>query len=387
MQADRLFPVATLKFLITSRGIVALHNCNIGPLEGKIQSYVWMKCIDFIDIRHKIVAAQHFPVEFLFDCGYPLMELYQLRSLAAIAEAGQLTRAAEKLHVSQPALSAQLKALEEELELQLFDRTPAGMTLTAAGKRVLASAGKVLAAAQALQNEARRLKAQVVGKASIGTLSDPDFIRLGQFMNTAVARFPMLELELHQEVTGVAFERVVSGDFDASFYYGEIGNPDIAGLPLRDVAYRVAAPAEWKDRLQNAGWAEIAEMPWIIPPPISTHHKLVYTLLRKYDVEPGKVVEADQEAVISSLVVSGLGVALMREDMALEKVASGEVCLWSDTRLTTTLWFIYRRERQHDPLIRALVSVQEELWDLRRDVPVIARVGAGSVATRSGRNA
>ena len=304
------------------------------------------------------------------------MELYQLRTLAAIAEAGQLTRAAEKLHLSQPALSAQLKALEEELDLQLFERTPAGMVLTAAGKRVLASAGNVLSAAQALQNEARLLKGQVVGKASIGTLSDPDFIRLGQFMNAAVAQFPMLELELHQEVTGVAFERVLSGDFDASFYYGDIGGHDIAGLPLRDVAYRVAAPADWEQRLQKAGWAEIADMPWIIPPPISTHHKLVYTLLRKYDVEPGKVVEADQEAVISSLVVSGLGIALMREDMALEKVASGEVCLWKDIRLLTTLWFIYRRERQHDPVIRALLSVQEELWDLRRDAPTSPRADA-----------
>ena len=304
------------------------------------------------------------------------MELYQLRTLVAIAEAGQLTRAAEKLHLSQPALSAQLKALEEELDLQLFERTPAGMVLTAAGKRILASAGIVLSAAQALQNEARLLKGQVVGKASIGTLSDPEFIRLGQFMNTAVARFPMLELELHQEVTGVAFERVASGDFDASFYYGEIGSHDIAGLPLRDVAYRVAAPAAWETRLRNASWADIADLPWIIPPPMSTHHKLVHALLRKYDVEPGKVVEADQEAVISSLVVSGVGIALMREDMALEKVAGGEVCLWNDIRLLTTLWFIYRRERQHDPVIRALLSVQEELWDLRRDAPVPARTSA-----------
>ena len=300
------------------------------------------------------------------------MELYQLRTLAAIAEAGQLTRAAEKLHLSQPALSAQLKALEDELDLQLFDRTSAGMTLTAAGKRELASATTVLAAAQVLQTEARTMKGQVVGKASIGTLSDPEFIRLGLFMNTAVARFPLLEIELHQEVTGVAMERVASGDFDASFYYGEIGDHDIAGLPLRGVTYRVAAPAKWAKKLQHGTWAEIAEMPWIIPPPSSTHHKLVHTLLAKYDVALSKVVEADQEAVISSLVVAGVGIALMREDLALEKVAAGEVVLWNDIRLLTTLWFIYRRERQHDPVIRALLSVQEELWDIRADAPIMA---------------
>src|SRR5205085_8990512 len=96
-----------------------------------------------------------------------LMELYQLRSFAAIAETGQLTRAAEKLHVSQPALSAQLKALEEELEFSLFERTPNGMVLTAAGKRLLAGAEHVLAAAQTLHNDARAMRGEIAGKASI----------------------------------------------------------------------------------------------------------------------------------------------------------------------------------------------------------------------------
>src|SRR6476659_8049085 len=60
------------------------------------------------------------------------MELYQLKGFAAVAELGQLTRAAERLHISQPALSAQIKALEDELAVTLFERGAAGMTLTAA---------------------------------------------------------------------------------------------------------------------------------------------------------------------------------------------------------------------------------------------------------------
>ena len=297
------------------------------------------------------------------------MELYQLRSFAAIVEVGQLTRAAEKLHISQPALSAQLRALEEELGLSLFDRTPTGMVLTAAGKRILKSANRVLSSANALMNEARLVKGSVIGSARIGTLSDPNFQRLGDFMAEAVARFPLLELELHQEVTGAAMEQVAAGELDASFYYGEIDNPDIAGLPLREFVYRVAGPAEWSLRMELAGWNEIAEMPWIVPPPISSHHKLVNKLLRQHGVVPAKVVEADQETVISSLVVSGLGLALMREDVALEKVASGEVCVWKDVGIPTTLWFIYKRDRHNDPMIRALLSVLEKLWDLQRENP------------------
>src|SRR5260370_20757109 len=78
-----------------------------------------------------------------------VMELYQLRSFTAVAELGHLTRAAEKLHVSQPAMSAQIKALEDELGVALFERVPTGMILTAAGRPLLPQAAKVLAAADA----------------------------------------------------------------------------------------------------------------------------------------------------------------------------------------------------------------------------------------------
>lgn len=292
------------------------------------------------------------------------MELYQLRSFAAIAEFGQLTRAAEKVHVSQPALSSQLRALEEELDIVLFDRTSSGMVLTAAGQRLLVAVEKVLVAAQAVQNEARMLKGEVTGKAIVGTLSDPDFIRLADFMSAAMARYPLLEVELRQEVTGEALEDVRDGKLDASFYYGEIGHASVAGIPLREITYRVVKPAQWGDRLADAGWKEIADEPWIIPPAISTHHKLAYAAFREHGVEPSRVVEADQEAVVSSLVVAGLGIALMREDLALEKAAAGEVCLWGDTRISTTLWFIYLREREHDPAISAMLDVQKEIWYL-----------------------
>jgi DNA-binding transcriptional LysR family regulator len=238
------------------------------------------------------------------------------------------------------------------------------MVLTAAGKRLLADADKILAAVQTMRNTARALKGEVVGKARIGTLSDPEFIRAGEFIGAATTRHPLLELELHHGVTGEVLEQVRAGQLDASFYYGDIKFPTVAGIPLREIVYRVAVPAAWCERLQNADWVEIASQPWIIPPLISTHNELVHTLLRAHGVEPTRVVEADQEAVVGSLVVSGVGIALMREDVALEKEAAGELCLWNDIRITTTLWFIYLREREGDPVIRALLDVEREVWGL-----------------------
>jgi DNA-binding transcriptional LysR family regulator len=291
------------------------------------------------------------------------MELYQLRSFATIAETGQLTRAAEKLHVSQPALSAQLKALEEELEFTLFERTPNGMVLTAAGKRLLAGAESVLAAAQNLQNDARAMKGEIVGKARIGTLSDPQFIRIGEFIGTATTKHPLLELELHQGVTGELHEKVRDGELDASFYYGDLKFPSVAGMALREIVYRVAAPAAWCDRLQAATWTEVAGESWIIPPPISTHHQLAHALLREHGVEPERIVEADQETVVGSLVVSGVGMALVREDIALGLEEAGEVCVWDGIRIASTVWFVYQREREGDPVLRALLDVLAEVWE------------------------
>ena len=292
------------------------------------------------------------------------MELYQLRSFAAIAELGQLTRAAEKLHISQPALSAQLRALEDEFDLVLFERTANGMVLTATGQRFLLETEKILAAAQELKNVVRVLKGELVGKISIGTLSDPGLTRVGEFMSAAVMRYPLMQLELHQGVTGVSFDQVRDGNLDASFYYGELHHPAVAGLLLRRLVFRVTAPAAWASRIAAADWPQIAKLPWVIPPAISTHHQLAHALFDEHGVKPERVFEADQEAVIASLVASGIGIALMREEIALEKAADGEICLWGDVRIMAPLWFIYQRERENDPAMRAVLELLRDIWDL-----------------------
>lgn len=301
------------------------------------------------------------------------MDFNRLKSFTAVAEAGHLTRAAERLHISQPALSAQIKALEDTLDLTLFERTPSGMTLTVAGKRLLEEAHKVLAASQVFLAEARSLKGSVSGKASVGTLSDPSFIRLGEFMTVALEQYPLLEIDFQHEITGVALQRVRDGSLEASFYYGPMSYPQVAGIALRELAYRVAAPAAWRERVEQAGWPEIGQLPWIMPPPVSTHHQFAAALFREHGIEPTKLIGADDEAVVSSLVASGVGLALLREDTAAQMVQAGEVCLWQDIRLSTTLRFVYLRSREHDPVVRALLDVCKRSWQLSRDAKPVSR--------------
>ena len=300
------------------------------------------------------------------------MELYQLRSFAAVAEAGHLTRASEKLHISQPALSAQIKALEDELGVALFERTPSGMTLTTAGQRLLPEATKVVTAAGALSSQAKAFAGETTGRARVGTLADPQFLRLGDFLAQALDRYPLVEIELHHEVSGAAFAKVRDGDLDASFYYGGLVHPSVESIRLRTVAYRVVAPVAWRDRVENAGWDEIAGLPWIMTPAISTHSALANQMFEAGGVAPAKRIEADHEAVISSLVLAGLGVALMREDLALEAAAANDLCLWTEARAETSLQFVHLLERKDDPIVHALADVVREVWAVREAVPETA---------------
>jgi DNA-binding transcriptional LysR family regulator len=313
------------------------------------------------------------------------VELYQLRSFVVVAELGHLTRAADKLHISQPALSAQIRALEDELGIELFERKPTGMVLTGAGKQLVAQAQELLSSAQTLRENARSMKGEVAGVVRLGTLSDPQFIRVGDLLSAAVERYPLLEIQLHHEVSGAAFEKVRDGELDASFYYGEFTHPSVASIGLREITYRIVAPAAWKDRIERAGWSDIAGEPWVMTPHISTHHQLASALFREHGIAPTKVVEADDEVVVGSLVVSGLGMGLMREDLAVEKAHDGEVCLWRDVRLSTTLQFVYSREREQDLAMHALLETLKDVWSLRprRKTPLAEAAPAHRSVLRS----
>jgi DNA-binding transcriptional LysR family regulator len=293
------------------------------------------------------------------------MELYQLRTFTAVAQEGHLTRAAERLHISQPAVSGQIKALEQQFGVRLFDRSASGMVLTPAGRELLTYTQKVIGAADQLRRAAQRLAGAdaVIGRLRIGTVSDPETNRLGDLLAAAMARHPGLDLELQQEVSGAAPRAVKDAHLDASFYYGPKPGDDFLAIPLRSLVYRVAAPADWAPRVRNASVAQLAALPWVLTPPISTHHVLAKQLFSEHGVTPPeRHVEADNESVIANLVVSGVGASLMREDAALVREAEGEVVLAEQPRMTTTLWFIVSADRADDPLVQALLDLVRQVW-------------------------
>jgi DNA-binding transcriptional LysR family regulator len=227
---------------------------------------------------------------------------------------------------------------------------------------LLPAAENVLAAANAMRSRARALRGDVIGRVRVGTVADPEFTRVGELLAHALEAHPLLEIEIHHEVSGAAFEKVRNGELDASFYYGSLEHPDVLAVPLLDYAYRIVGPAAWGDRIRHASWEEIVQMPWIVAPAISTLRALVEEMFVARGSSPAVRIEADNEAVMRSLAIAGGGIALMREDRALAAAAAGEIALWDKVRLETTLKFLLLRARAHDPEMHALLDVLHRIW-------------------------
>jgi DNA-binding transcriptional LysR family regulator len=297
------------------------------------------------------------------------MELSQLRAFVAIAKIGQLTRAAEKLHLSQPALSGQLKALEESLGLSLFERSSSGMTLTSGGRTLLPDAERILDAVEQLQLAGRQLQGRTAGKLRLGTVLDPQTLRIGEFLARAVETHPLIDIELHQHFSGAALDGVRDGTLDASFFFGRIEDERIHAVPLRTLVYRVALPPGDGAADRDSAWEAIAGRPWILAPPTSSHRQLVMELFGAHGDQPQQIIEADSEAVILNLIESSVGVSIVREDLARTAEAEGRITIWSGTELTTRLWFICQTARESDPVLKAALEVLHEVWHADERAP------------------
>lgn len=290
------------------------------------------------------------------------MEIYQIRTFVTVAEHGNLTKAALLLHVTQPAVSGHLKALEETLNLKLFERSATGVRLTKAGQALLPKAQAILAVAGEFRHLAQDLRGKLTGKARVGTILDPSFIRLGQFMSSVLDLYPWLEIELQHGISTWAIENVGNGVLDSAFCMGHLTGTAIHAVNLTEMAYRVVAPTDWKEKIAAADWADIAAMPWIRPPRMSPHQQMADEMFSRHNLKPLQVVEADQEQTIKSLIAAGVGLGLMREDLAFVAQSAGEVCVWRKARPTTTLSFIYLNDRATDPVIVAMRNVVRKIW-------------------------
>ena len=290
------------------------------------------------------------------------MDLNQLRTFVTVADFGHLTRAAEALHLSQPAVSGHIKALEEGFGVTLFERSSSGMSLTPSGRRLLEESAQIIDAVEHLKHSAQELRGEPTGKLKVGTVLEPSLLRVGDLLVHARELYPQIELELSQVMSSDALARVRAGTLDASFYFGARPDADLMAVELRDIGYHVTMPGAWASELEVAPWETIAARPWIVAPEPSTHRRLVMELFHAPAPSPERIVEADNESVIHNLVESGIGLSLIRDEIATQSVDAGRTVRWQGPAVTTKLWLVRTADRASDPLLNALSDALQRVW-------------------------
>jgi len=295
------------------------------------------------------------------------MDFTQLRAFVMVAREGNLTRAAERLHVTQPAVSLQIKALQDNLSLQLFTRSASGMSLTNDGAKLLPYAEKVLATTAEFRQAYAALHATVSGELAIGTILDPEFTRLGAFLKRLMETYPQLSTKLRQGMSGSVLQQIRQDDLDVGFYLGQPpddGKTLFHSIVLTHFTYRVVAPGGWHNRVIGKSWESLAQLPWIWTPPESAHHRLLSQIFGARGISPNKVALVDQEPSMLDLVKSGVGLSLIRDSIAIREAHAHGLVIADAVGVETELSFICADKRKNEAMIAASFELVKQCWQL-----------------------
>ncbi len=290
------------------------------------------------------------------------MELYQLRSFVMVAAENHLTRAAEKLNLSQPSVSAHIKALEQEMELALFNRTPAGMQLTSEGKRLCRQAEKILAEVESMVRMGSSLQGRPAGVIRIGLNRHADFLRITPLYQRLHSQFPGIEVILQQSISGTIIKLIRAGQLDCGFIFGGCDYAAIELLQLACYRLRVVGPAPFREQLESADLTGLADFPWIGIPDDCPYSPIMekYFYSRGLRLQTGVV--ADQQSAILSMIESGAGLSFMLEEEAYPAMEEGRVAIWPGGSFPIDLSFACRAGEQPSAVVESVKEVIRSIW-------------------------
>jgi LysR family transcriptional regulator for metE and metH len=257
------------------------------------------------------------------------LEIRHLKLVAAIAETGSVTRAGNRLHLTQSALSHQLRDAEEQLGTRLFDRQKGTMVPTTAGERLLLSARAVL-------DELERAEKAIHDGNACGNRVDRGLIRLSTECYTVYhwlpprlkmfqLKFPLVEFELVVEATDNPYQALLEGQLDLAIVCDPIRNRKIRYTPLfEDEVVVIVSP---EHRMAGKIFAEpqdFAEETLFLYPPKSDS-SLLNEILTPAGITPRRIQEVMLTEAIIEMVRGGLGVATVARWAAGPQLASGAV--------------------------------------------------------------
>lgn len=255
------------------------------------------------------------------------MEISQLRTLIYVAELGSLSKAADRLHIAQPALSRQVRLLEEELGVRLFDRHGRGMVVTDAGQDVLRHAQRVMAELEEIRATVSDEDAPLRGHVSIGMPPTVADILSEPLVAAFSDNHPEATLRIVSAYSGYLLDWMHRGEIDASILYDPKTARSLRVHPLlEEVLFLIGPPGAGLSQDVPVDYGDLKGVRLLLP---SANHGLRIILDRcaaERDFALSVPVEADSYATLKGLVRGGHGQTILPLAPIHRDLAIGDLC-------------------------------------------------------------
>jgi DNA-binding transcriptional LysR family regulator len=291
------------------------------------------------------------------------MELRHLRYFIAVAESQSFRLAAERIHVTQPAITRQVHDLEAEVGVSLFHRTTIGVVLTPAGELFLREARLALSVLSAATRSAKRVAAGLEGTLRIGFVENASWDGL---VPDAFAKFqdqaPEIHLSLMPRNSPEQIEWLLADRIDGGFIYtfDELP-PELMVIPLTKSGALLAVPRQWcwpEDRRVSA--VSLNGKPMIGFPrhTYPAYYDYLIETCRKAGLMLDVVQEVTTEAAILSLVSAGIGAAIVNSGNLSRPPARAQFLELDDLEISIPLAFAYLRSNLNPALARFIMLLE-----------------------------
>jgi len=282
------------------------------------------------------------------------MELRHLTYFVAVAERLNFSRAAEDLHVAQPAISQQVRALEQELGISLFDRVGKRVTLTEAGRALLPHARQILNAVEAARNEIRERGSLERGTVSLGAPPTVSAHALPTKITSFEQKYPGLDVVLREAGTETLVALVEQGQLEMAIVSTDVLPPSLESTPFLEETYVVAVGEKHPlCKRKSVNIAELAEESFIMFPRGYKLREVTMIACRTAGFEPKVALDGGGMQSALQFVAAGLGVALVPQ-LALTDTNSIVALSVADQNLRRALGLVWRKGAHLSPAARAL---------------------------------
>ena len=238
------------------------------------------------------------------------MDLRQLRYFTKVVEAKSLTRAAESLHLAQPALSLQMQKLEDEIGQQLLVRHSRGIELTEAGERLLGHARQILQQVELAQRDVREMKGEPSGRVRLGMPPSVSEVLALDLIGGVREHLPKIDLSI-VEMSETLSDALLVGRVDLGFSYNIEDTRRLDYEPLFSEKLCLVQHSGSASGGREMDFAQAASLPLILPPSPNVLRTQVEETAQYRGLSLNVVHEIDSVAVITRLVEAGQGSTIL----------------------------------------------------------------------------